>query len=61
MCRDTPGQPPLPRVAVCACGAHFPECDTEDAIVHITTASSSAHYWVWLKEGWFFSSIRRKP
>jgi hypothetical protein len=50
MCVDVPGEAKQPRIAVCACGAYFPECDLREAKVHITTQSSVAHRWVWVRE-----------
>jgi hypothetical protein len=50
MCQDTPGQPPLRRIAVCACNQSFPECDLSDALCHITERSSPVHRWVYIAE-----------
>jgi hypothetical protein len=48
MCVDIPGQTPRKKIASCACGAYFPDCDLEDAMRHISTDSSTAHQWVWI-------------
>lgn len=49
MCVDPPGER-LRRIAVCRCGQYYPECDLEDAKLHITKYSSSHHKWVYVAE-----------
>lgn len=48
MCADPPGVR-LPRIAFCACGAEFVECDLRFALRHITLDSSSSHRWAWVR------------
>lgn len=59
MCIDPPFGHPLKRIAVCACGANFPECDLDDADAHITPLSSPNHFWVWVDiDVWEQSALR---
>lgn len=43
----------LPPYAFCSCGAHFPECDLEDAKVHINPKPGVRnHAWTFIHEEW---------
>lgn len=50
MCKDIPGQPRRRRIAYCACGAGFPDCDLGEAINHVTYNSSVSHRWTYIAE-----------
>lgn len=68
MCVDTPDNIRL-KIAGCACGALFPDCDLEDACNHITYRSSPSHRWVQLhpkyreviEEHTFINKLRDVP
>jgi hypothetical protein len=47
MCIDTPGETPRKRIAVCSCGASFPDCDLKDAKEH-NPNSLPNHRWIWV-------------
>lgn len=47
MCVDTPDHIRL-KIAFCACGQYYPDCDLKEACNHITLHSSSHHRWTWL-------------
>jgi hypothetical protein len=51
VCIDLPGKR-LERFAICSCGAHFPECDLEDALVHGSAEGAYNHNWVYIHPKW---------
>lgn len=56
MCQDTS----RPIIAVCACGAHYRNCDYLDAMLHITPHSALGHKWVYLASNSFIAGRDNK-